>query len=85
VPPQSLTDLAGLRVSSEDFLAAVLKTAAQILNGFGRAARYWSAGADVARLRSLRGQRRSRTYSQDTCAGGVPSGLGADAIPAPGS
>ncbi|MFL5756322.1 MAG: GAF domain-containing protein, partial [Chloroflexota bacterium] len=29
MPPQSLTDLAGLRVSTEDFLAAVLETAAQ--------------------------------------------------------
>src|SRR3954462_429333 len=29
VPPHSLTDLAGLRVSTEDFLAAVLETAAQ--------------------------------------------------------
>jgi PAS domain S-box-containing protein len=29
VPPRSLTDLAGLRVSTEDFLAAVLETAAQ--------------------------------------------------------
>jgi PAS domain S-box-containing protein len=29
VPPNSLTDLAGLRVSTEDFLAAVLETAAQ--------------------------------------------------------
>jgi PAS domain S-box-containing protein len=29
VPPQSLTHLAGLRVSTEDFLAAVLETAAQ--------------------------------------------------------
>jgi PAS domain S-box-containing protein len=29
VPPQSLTDLAGLRVSTEEFLAAVLETTAQ--------------------------------------------------------
>jgi PAS domain-containing protein len=29
VPPHSLTDLAGLRVSAEDFLAAVLESAAQ--------------------------------------------------------
>jgi PAS domain S-box-containing protein len=29
VPPHSLTDLAGLRVSAEDFLAAVLETVAQ--------------------------------------------------------
>ena len=29
MPPHSLTDLAGLRVSAEDFLAAVLETAAQ--------------------------------------------------------
>src|SRR3954462_1704640 len=29
VPPHSLTDLAGLRISGEDFLAAVLETTAQ--------------------------------------------------------